>query len=1273
MKNTREERAGLRGLLTHSWVMPIIHLANTRPLTPDDVEVDPPQKDNIDEAVKRFQGVYRGGIIAALFRTYKTRFVKIVALMLLTSAGSLLRPHLLHEVIALFAPGQNRAGWNGMTLTGTVVALLLVFAFIRSQQMRLSFKLTWSLPALLRYLVFKQTLALGATERQKFTTGELVNIAARDADTASFMPFALSIFVLPLEALGLTLLLVWYLGPWALLGVGLLLGVIPLVRALERKSTKVAEAIREQSRLRLGLIGEILSGIRVIKFYAWEKNFSRRVGDVRAREVELLNRRAWLNAWNGFATTLFPLLVTTAVIVIVALTDGQLNVADVFASMAVMAQLGIVLSELPELVQGVAEVRVSLRRVEEFLNLPATPVNPRLAGETGSISLNQATFQWPKPLSDSAPKALIALDARIEPGSLVVITGAIGAGKSTLLAALIGELPLIEGHCTVGGNVAFVPQVPWNLNATVRDNIMFHLSDDPALYDRVVHACALPDDLRQLPAGDQTEVGERGVNLSGGQKQRLSLARAAYTSLQGGAPIVCLDDPFSALDEHVAQHVFDNLLLGILKSKTRIVVTHRVDFGLYADHVIIMEKGRIIEQGKPADLAHMPLGRFANLLDIHRATRGDLAQTPSPRSDSKLLKSSNLGSKPAGSNLAGSSALQPQGEMSATGVRATPTGQLTATGRLTTQETVALPTFRFGLLWSYISHLAPALGATAIIVVFIIPRLADLGSRSWLGIWTTQPESHSTLVAIGIYVCLSALTAASDKLRYLALYKGGVKAGTFYFKRLLESVLRSPMHFFDSTPQGRILNRFSADISATDSNMPQSFGNFASTVVSLIVSLIPMLASSLWSIAVIAPAGMLYLRLTQISRKASIRLNALSVVQRSPWMSIVAETPSGLPVIRSLNAPDRFLARFRACLGRHVSTGFHSIGTTLWFSLRLEVIGIASIGGFLALLLFAREKIPYGLAAVGVSFAFQIVSLLGGVARSLRMLENGLTSVERVDEYASLPPEDSNGIQPAAATWPLKGAVRVRSLTLRYREGLEPALNDVSFDIKAGEKIGIMGRTGSGKSTLFLALTRVVELDPGQVFIDDVDVRTVALEHLRKQLAIIPQDPVLFSGTLRENLDPFAEHSDTDITLALTRAHLTHLCASGAQAAKVNVDESGRNFSVGERQLVCLARALLMRARILLIDEATANVDVQTDALIQKTLQTEFNSCTILTIAHRLGTLRACDRIFVLSQGRLERITTPGELLRPGENEASVEESLLATLAEPHVQGGLLS
>jgi ABC-type multidrug transport system fused ATPase/permease subunit len=1212
----KEEQASFLSQLFVTWIKPTIDLGHQRPLTPNDVETEPPRVDSLAQNIPLFKTSFasKQSLFSALIHTFRRRLVLILSLRYIVAFGDVARPVFLKELIDLFSPNRanNSASSSGVWLATFVGLMLFAMLLLRQYQFRHSFKLTWSIPGLLRALLFEKLLSLSGPQQKTLSQGETVNLLTRDSDGAAVFSFCMEFFVYPFTIIALSSLLVHYLGPISLIGIFFLILAVPLNRRLEKKSSQLGAEIREQARRRTGLLSEILSGIRVIKFYAWEKNFSKRVLAIRSEEVRLMRRRASLSAWNGFLSYLLPLLISTFLIAGLSLSGQTLEVSKVFASIAIMTTLGGVFSEIPDLIQSYAEAKVGLNRIEKFLQTPhqASPVQGR--NPPGSVVWKDFTF-FHEDQNNEISKGIKAINAQAASGELILVVGSVGAGKSTLLTSLLGAHVPLSGSVSAGGHIAWLPQTPWNLNASLKENILFHHPFDQDLYEKVLDACHLRPDLALLPAGDETEIGERGVNLSGGQKQRLGLARACYTSLVSGAPLVVLDDPFSALDEQVAEGVFQSTLCTLLVGKTRIVATHRMDFALRADRVWFIEEGEIKEQGTPHDLLMQSGGSFSRMLQVHKETRGEKVDEAShpPESLSPSAQKSPVASEAVAKSRS---------------------------GLLLTPERIAMeiPAFRFDLLLSYAKHLLPALGLWAVIFVFLAPRMSDLAARGWLGEWTSSPGVYPIAGAVLFYVVLSLVSAATDRIRYFVTYTGGVKAGTWYFERLLHRVLLSPLRFFDSTPQGRILNRFSTDVSNTDTSMPSSFGNFTQSIMSLFASLIPMAIASLWSFVIIAPASVLYAKLVSISRRATVRLNALSVVQRSPWMSMVAETPSGLGVITSLGTQGAFQTRFKTLIERHVATGLYSIATTLWFSLRLETIGLTCVISFVFFLVTLGAHTPQGLAAVGLSFAFQATAVLAMVARNLRMLENSMTSLERVVEYSNLPIENENKDAPVPQHWPHTGQISLKNLVFRYRDDLDPVLNGLNLDVHGGEKLGIIGRTGAGKSSLFLALTRIVEVGVGMIFVDGLDLATLPLEKVRRAVAVIPQDPVLFSGSLRENLDPFEEYTDEEVTKALQRAHLSMVCANSEQAKLFKVEEGGRNFSVGEKQLVCLARALLTDTKILLIDEATANVDVETDALIQKTLTEEFQSSTVLTIAHRLGTLKKCHRIIEIDNGKAQ-------------------------------------
>jgi ABC-type multidrug transport system fused ATPase/permease subunit len=1214
IKIIREEQAHWSKRLFHSWIGPLIRAGQLRPIRLSDLSEQPPPEDSVEHTTARFHQAFQGNVLKALVASFRPRFIKIFFYLVILTTLNLLRPLILSELIGRLTPSNSKhaielfAGISeNLHMAMASIAAFFLLAFVRTHFLRHCFKLTWSMPGLLRTEVYKRLLHLEQRKRVQITAGEFVNIATRDCDSVSMLPFLIEPLLYPITILAYCLMLTHFLGPWALLAIVALAAVVPLGRKLERRMSSLATQIREQSKLRLGILGEILSGIKVIKFHAWENLFTKRVMQVRGQEVELMRARARVAAKHSALSALLPILTGATVVTLVSWFSGVPSTAQVFASFSIIATLVIIFSEIPDLLQSVAELKISLNRISQFLKSHPAPLQTDNSSDN-TIELNQASFRrFPTQDLNDSQEALSNLSLKVEAGQCVAIVGAIGSGKSTLLSAMLGELQLSAGQARLPHPISYAPQIPWNQNATVKENIVFQLSTDDPLLRRIVSASSLSQDVRNWPAGIETEVGERGLNLSGGQKQRLALARSAYASLSQGIGTVLWDDPFSALDESVASSVFEELLLGCLGNKTRVFCTHRIDFALKSDWVVVMNSGRIVEQGAPLALLKQA-GEFYKLHETHLSTRGQhfvLNDTDEPEQERKLETE------------------QP----------------LSDAGKLTAEEQVSLPVFNKQALSLYFRALAPAVGVMGVVGVFMLPRLTDIGSNLWLGHWTSHPSDVELSTAVGVFAALTLVTVIAERTRSVLLFDGGVKAGTRFFSDLLSGVMSAPMRFFDTSPLGRVLNRFTSDTNAVDNSMPSSVGQFLTSVIGVLISLFPVVVSQPVTATLLAPVAGLYFWLFRWVRKAQLRLNALTQVVRSPWMSLTSETLPGLSVVQSLQVQDRFLNRYKRLVNRHISTGFYVIATNLWFAFRLEVLGVALVGGFIILLTMNPDSASPTWKAVGLTFGLQTIGILGSITRSLRMLENNLISVDRMTEYASLKPEQSNHETPEDLhNWPAHGKIRINNLTAAYAEGLTPVLQGVTLNIPAGSKVGIIGRTGSGKSSLFLALTRILPLEENMIFIDEIDITKLSLNQLRRAIAMIPQDPVLFSGSLRDNLDPFAQHTAPEISTALRRAHLQRICSNADDAEKLIIEEGGRNLSVGERQLVCLARALLSKAKILLIDEATANVDVVTDALIQQTLREEFAHCTQLIIAHRTNTLKGVDSMVRLNDGRLAQI-----------------------------------
>jgi ABC-type multidrug transport system fused ATPase/permease subunit len=1178
---------------------PFVKLGRQRPLTNEDIPFTQNDLTVLESRAHFIQSELQKGksLVAAVLNTFRAPFIEILSLRLSLSFLDLAQPFALKILISQFEIGKA----NDFQMDkGTAVSLLALFlvlsSLLRQRSLYQSFLLTWTIPSALRALIFQKFLSLTTKSRSTVSTGEFVNHSTRDCDLFSGLGFAVELFSLPITILGLVGLLAWFLGPLALTGVVLMLILIPFSRTLDRKTSTLGNLIRNQVKDRVGFVGEMLSGIKIIKLFGWEPFFTDKIMGMRQKEISLLKQRAILSAWSSFLSQLVPMLVYVFMVSIITLHSGLPSTSSLFASLSVMFSLSVAISELPDIIQSLADLKISGKKLESFFHLSSR----QNVHSAPKISMQNVSFS----MDENGPKLLNDISLSIEKGSLICVLGEVGSGKTILLETLIGNLSVSEGLVQCPQPLAYCPQIPWNLNDTVRNNILFFGSERIDVLNEVLRSTQLNADISRFPEGLNTEVGERGVNLSGGQKQRLSLARAAYQSLVCEQELVVLDDPFSALDAEVAEHVFQSLILKILAHKTRVIATHRVDFAQNADLVIMIKNGQIVESGHPS-LLRIQGGLFAKML-------GTL-QVGQVRTD--VLNAQTLTPVVANSENATSV------------TEHSPIGFRTTTEKMT-NHTSALQWQR---LLRYSARLVPLIGTVGVLLAFLMPRIADLSSKSWLAHWSGSSHTVSLSLGLFVYCSLALVTAGLDRFRFYTVYSGGVEAAKSYFIEMLQSVLRAPMSWFDTTPQGRILSRFTGDLSVLDNGLPSTFGQFSQSVVGLVVSFLPMVVAAPVSLLVWIPLAAAFVHLIKSSRLSTLRTSSLTMINRSPWMNLIGQLPSGMSQIQSGGHENTFFHTYSKLIGRHVATGSFSIQMTLWFLVRIELVSLTGILTFVVLIAFYSSHLSPALAALGLTFAFQIAFILKNVTRSIRFLENQMNSLDRVEEYCALPSEpwisshkETEQIGQIAQN---QAAIIFQKVSVSYGGPL--ILENVSFEIEKGQKVGIVGRTGAGKSTLLAMLTRMLEPSAGKIVVYGHNLIKMPLVEARKLFATIPQDPILFSGTLRDNLDPMGVHNETLLTQALARVELAD------KSPALVIEDGGRNLSIGERQLVCLARALLSEANIILIDEATANVDVLTDQRIQKTLLREFAHATVLTIAHRTETLTHCDMVLTVQDGQV--------------------------------------
>ncbi|KAK5808060.1 P-loop containing nucleoside triphosphate hydrolase protein [Linnemannia elongata] len=823
------------------------------------------------------------------------------------------------------------------------------------------------------------------------------------------------------------------------------------------------------------------------------------------------------------------------------------------------------------------------------------------------------------------------IDLKIPRGQLVAIVGAVGSGKSSLLNALVGEMKKVSGTMSYGGTIGYCPQSAWIQNATVKDNILFGLPLDEARYQRVIKDCALERDIQILPDGDQTEIGERGINLSGGQKQRVNIARAVYYD----ADVVLLDDPLSAVDAHVGKYLFKNCILGALQGKTRVLVTHQLHVLPQVDYVICMKDGEIVERGTFHELM-VNDGEFASLMKAH----GGIEESEEVADD----------------NSVDSAVTTTGAEKVAGGVSEDGNGEKTdekkeggkAKKGLMSQEERATGSVDGTIYKTYVNAAGGKFLVPLLLFLLIITQVAKVGNDLWLSWWTKDNFHKSQKFYMVLYAVWGIAQGVFQFINGFFFSIAGANAAKVLHQRALKNIFRAPSSFFDTTPLGRIINRFSKDVDATDNLLSEAYRMFTGTAAIVLSTFILISVIFPYFLIPLVPMLFFYYYAAVYYRSSSREIKRIDSILRSSLYAHFSETLSGLATIRAYREQERFIGRNAYFIDLENRPYFMSYSIQRWLGVRIETIANTLVFCTSLLGVCGRYDIDPATIGLVLSYSMSVTGTFNWCVRQFAEVENNMNAVERLYHYSEELTVEADAVIPdnrPSDNWPSAGAITIRNLEMRYRPELPSVLHNLSLDIQGGEKIGVVGRTGAGKSSIMMALFRLVEPSKGTMEIDGVDICKIGLFDLRTRLAIIPQDPVLFSGTIRSNLDPFEKRTDQELWEVLERSDLKTYVTSCEGGLDSQVTEFGENLSVGQRQLLCLARAMLTRARVIIMDEATASVDVATDVMLQKAIRVDFAQSTVLTIAHRLNTVIDYSRVLVLDHGEIKEFDTPANLL----------------------------
>ena len=1093
--------------------------------------------------------------------------------------------------------------------------------------------------------------------------GRIVNLMSTDTyriDQASGM-FHM-VWTSPVAILLTLVVLVINLTYSALAGFGLLVIGIPLLTKAIKTLFVRRRAINKITDQRVSLTQEILQAVRFVKYFGWESSFLERIGDIRKREIRaiqiLLSIR---NAINAVSMSL-PIFASMLSFITYSLSSHDLNPAYVFSSLALFNSLRMPLNLLPLVIGQVVDAWSSIGRVQDFLI--AEEQNDDFIWDMegkNAVSMHNAAFTWernvtqdpdkkpgPPPkngrpkkvkdaekaaakvgkpvdasnngidsastLTEAEPFKLNGLDFSVGRNELVAVIGGVGSGKSSLLAALAGDMRRTSGSVTMGATRAFCPQYAWIQNTTVKENILFGKDYDKNWYEAVVDACALRPDLEMLPCGDLTEIGERGITVSGGQKQRLNIARAIYFN----SDIVLMDDPLSAVDAHVGRHIFDNAICGLLKDKCRILATHQLHVLSRCDRIIWMQDGRI-----------EIIDTFSNLMNNNEDFQKLMATTAQEE------KQENEGQVN-------------EDEVEDEKKAAKKRKQAKRGAALMQQEERAVKSVGWSVYAAYIRASGSLLFGPMVVLILIISQGANIATSLWLSWWTSNKWGYSTGEYIGIYAALGVIQAFLMFAFSVTLTVLGTRASRIMLKRAMTRVLRAPMSFFDTTPLGRITNRFAKDVDIMDNNLTDAMRMYFFTLAMITSVFILIIVYFHYFAIALGPLFLMFLFSASYYRASAREIKRHEAVLRSGVFARFSEAVSGTSSIRAYGLQDHFTVGLKREVDQMNSAYYLTFSNQRWLSVRLDAIGNLLVFTTGILVVTSRFNVSPSIAGLVLSYILSIVQMIQFTVRQLAEVENAMVSTERLHYYGTeLDEEPPLHLKGVPDSWPEKGEIVFNEVQMRYREGLPLVLQGLNMTVAGGERIGIVGRTGAGKSSIMSTLFRLVELSGGSISIDGINIAQVGLKDLRTRLAIIPQDPTLFRGTIRSNLDPFNEHTDLELWSALRQSDLVGADENldDKMHGRIHLDgiveEEGLNFSLGQRQLMALARALVRGSQIIVCDEATSSVDMETDQKIQRTIQTGFKGKTLLCIAHRLKTIINYDRICVMDQGRIAELDTP--------------------------------
>uniref|UniRef100_A0A0D3EXH8 ABC transporter C family member 13 n=1 Tax=Oryza barthii TaxID=65489 RepID=A0A0D3EXH8_9ORYZ len=1232
----RFSNSGWWSCLTFQWLNPIFEKGHKVRLELDHIP-SVPQSDTANQSYALLQETLhkqkpepmpmRRAIICAVW----TPLIANGVFAGLNTIASYMGPFLITYLVELLSDkNPDKGHGHGYMLACLFFASKTVESLSQRQWYFGARRIGFRVRAALMVSIYQKSLLM---KNSSTASGKIVNFLDVDVEKVSeFFWYVHGIWLLPLQISLALAILYRSLGAMASLSAVLATVLVmvsntPLAKSQENLNMKIMEA--KDSRIKA--MAEAMKSMRILKLHAWETAYFDKL--LKLRDVERGWLRKYLYTCSAIAFLFWasPTLVSVVTFGVCILVEMPLSAGTVLSAVATFRILQDPIYNLPELVSMVTQTKVSLDRIEEFIKeehqgKPSRSDNNTRTKDlsmTGAMEIEPGVYGWEIENSLKKTKFMLKIDRKlsISKGQKVAVCGSVGSGKSSLLHSIMGEIPRINGaETTVFGSRAYVAQSAWIQTGTIQDNVLFGKDMDRSFYEEVLHGCALDRDLELWANGDMTMVGERGMNLSGGQKQRIQLARALYSD----SDVYLLDDPFSAVDAHTGAHLFKECLLRLMSSKTVIYVTHQLEFLRDADLVLVMKDGRIVQSGKYDDLVADRNGELSMQMAAHNQSLSQVTPAKAhvlTKNKSHKRRQTELTEIELDHNVIGRECEEER-----------------ESGR------VKWDIYRKFVNSAYGGALVPVILACQVLFQGL-----QICSNYWIAWAAERQEQVSREKMIGIFVLLSAGSSVFILGRAIVLSTIAIETAHQFFLGMTRSIFRAPINFFDSTPSSRILNRASTDQSTVDTDIPYRLAGLIFALIQLL-SIIFIMSQIAWPIFILFIIIIAISTWYQSYYICSARELARMVgIRKAPVLHHFSETVSGAATIRCFNQGEKFFRKSLALIDDYSRITFHNSATIEWLCVRINFLfNLVFFVMLVILVSMPRNTIDPSLAGLAATYGLNLNVLQAWVIWNLCNVENKMISVERILQFSNITSEVPLVIEDCRPreSWPWCGTIQIDSLQVRYNLDMPMVLKGISCTIPGERKIGVVGRTGSGKSTLIHALFRIVEPSEGRILIDDVDISLLGVHDLRSRLSIIPQEPTLFQGTVRTNLDPLQQHLDTEIWEVLHKCRLEEIVREDSRLLDAPVVEDGGNWSVGQRQLVCLARVLLMKKKILVLDEATASVDTATDNIIQKTIRQETNNCTVITIAHRIPTVIDSDLVLVLGEGKILEFDSPENLLR---------------------------